>query len=203
MASEPTLERPAGSTPGRAVVPIYPAIQHHPPNRSRRVAVAPALAAVATVLLAACGSSSPTAATTTGSESAALAAARCMRAHGISNFPDPGPGGGMTVLNTTVSSSVTIDGIPFGGPAFQAAEKICKPLGDSGPGRPAVPEQQKRALLDFARCMRQHGIAYADPQFPAGGGIFGGGGSGQDNNSPAVKHAAAICNTAMRSGNAG
>jgi hypothetical protein len=126
-----------------------------------------------------------------------------MRAHGVPNFPDPGPKGGMTVVFIPGSAAVTIDGIAFSGPAFEAAERICKPLGGNGGGNPPVSEQKKRALLAFARCMRQHRIAYADPQFPAGGGIFGGGSSPQDANSPEVKHAATSCNAAMRNGSTG
>lgn len=204
MATERTLDQPAADTPGRADHPIQSGNWHDlPPSRSRRLTVALTLATAIAIAAAGCGSSNPTAATTTGSNSPGLAAAQCMRAHGVPNFPDPGPSGGMTVLMSPGSSTVTIDGIPLSGPAFQAAETICKPLGNTGPGRPAVTEQQKHALLAFARCMRQNGIPYADPQFPAGGGIFGGGSSGQDQNSPGFKHAVTICNAAMRSPSAG
>jgi hypothetical protein len=60
----------------------------------------------------------------------------------------------------------------------------------------------RSALLDFAKCMRQHGIPYNDPAFPPGG-IFGGGTSSQDSNSPAVKQAATVCNKALRSETSG
>jgi hypothetical protein len=125
-----------------------------------------------------------------------------MRAHGVPNFPDPGPNGGMSVNLSSAGSTVTIDGIAFNGPIFQAAEKICKPLGDSSGGNPPVPEQQRRALLDFAKCMRQHGIPYNDPTFPPGGGIFGGGAVGSDN-SPADKQAGATCRKTVGSYGAG
>jgi hypothetical protein len=116
-----------------------------------------------------------------------------MRAHGVPNYPDPGPKGGQTVLFSPGSTTPAIDGITFSGPVFQAAAKICRPLGNPGGAPPPVTAQQKREMLAFAECMRRHGIPYADPQFPAGGGIFGGGGSGQDNNSPAFKQAATAC----------
>lgn len=49
-------------------------------------------------------------------------------------------------------------------------------------------------MLGYARCMREHGISqYTDPQFPPGGGIFGGGVSPQAATAPAYKHAAAVC----------
>lgn len=203
MATQLPPGRTAARKPARNVCPIdtlrtAPASHDLTAGRYRRLAAALALAAASTTTLAACGSSHPTSAAATGSSHSQLAAARCMRAHGVPNFPDPGPRGGTTVLLSPGNSTVTIDGIRFSGPAFQAAEKVCKPLGGAGAGNPPVPEQQKRALLDFAKCMRKHGIPYNDPTFPPGGGIFGGGSPTQDNNSPAVKHVATICNTAMR-----
>jgi hypothetical protein len=159
----------------------------------RRVAAVLALLAAGSTA-AACGSANPPSSSATGSTNVALVAARCMRAHGVPNFPDPGRKGGMTVLFSPGSTAPTIDGVTFSGPAFQSAAKICKPLGSPGPGPPPVGEQQRRALLAFANCMRGQGIPYADPSFPAAGGVFGGGGSGQDQNSPAFKHAAAACN---------
>ena len=54
----------------------------------------------------------------------ALAMARCMRAHGISNFPDPtirtGPGG-------RIGIEIGIGGanVDPSSPAFQAAQKVC------------------------------------------------------------------------------
>jgi hypothetical protein len=98
------------------------------------------------------------------------------------------------------STTPTINGTTFSGPAFLTAERTCELFG-GGPGNPPpVPEQQKRALLEFARCIRLHGLtAHPDPQFPPGGGIFGGGTDVGDNpNSPGVKHAAAICNSEAR-----
>ena len=99
----------------------------------------------------------------------------------------------MTVNISPGRSAVTIDGIPFSGPAFQAAQKTCKPFGGAD-GRPPITEHQALTLLAFARCMRRHGLPeWSDPTFPAGGGIMGGGGP-YPHDSPAVKHAATICN---------
>ena len=160
------------------------------------IGAATALALACTVALAACGSTSPGRSKTGGAPASVLAAARCMRAHGVPNFPDPNKSGG-TVNFSPGSSTVTIDGVTFSGPAFQAAEKICQPFG-GGSGRPPVTEHQRRAQLDFARCMRRHGLAqWADPTFPAGGGIMGGGGP-YPKNSPAVSHAAKICNQTVQ-----
>jgi hypothetical protein len=59
---------------------------------------------------------------------AALAMARCMRSHGVPNFPDPqvssAPGGGVGVrIGGGPGSSINP-----GSPAFQAAQKLCQPL---------------------------------------------------------------------------
>jgi hypothetical protein len=168
---------------------------HHHHN----IAVALVLAAACVTGLAACGSStSATPIATTGATRSQLSASRCMRAHGVPNFPDPGPNGGFqTILSS--SGAMKIDGVTFSSPAFEAAEKTCMPGGRSG-ANPSVPRQQKQALLGFARCMRQHGISrYTDPRFPPGGGIFGGGVSPQAATTPPYKRAAALCDNTLGS----
>jgi len=64
----------------------------------------------------------PTAAQTAKAKSQALAMAKCMRTHGVPNFPDPqfqtGPGGGIGV-------KIGGAGIDLSSPAFQAAAKQC------------------------------------------------------------------------------
>jgi hypothetical protein len=204
MATHAPPDRPAPGKRWRSVslVRTAPARPTFPTVRYRRLAVALMFPTGCTIALAACGSSNPASTSATGSSYSQLAAAHCMRAHGVPNFPDPGPHGGMTVLMSPGSSTVTIDGTPFSGPAFQAAERICHPLGIGGAGNPSVSEHQRRALLDFAKCMRQHRIPYSDPTFPPGGGIFGGGASGPDT-SPASKPAGAICTKAVARETAG
>ena len=51
--------------------------------------------------------------------------AECMRAHGIRNFPDPMPGGGFRITNTTVNTH---------SPQFEAATRACA----AKPGSPGV-----------------------------------------------------------------
>lgn len=119
-----------------------------------------------------------------------------MRKHGVPSFPDPGALGGWSVLMSAGSTSVTVNGIAFGGPEFQRAEKLCEPFGTSASSRPYVGEQQREAMLGFAECMRKHGVSYADPIFPAGGGIMSGNGPAVNKNAPAFKHAATVCNEA-------
>jgi hypothetical protein len=120
-----------------------------------------------------------------------------MRTHGVPNFPDPGLHGGMSVNIAPAGSTVTVDGIAFTGPAFQAAEKACNALAtSSSSGNPPISHAQKEKMLQFAKCMRHHGFPqWSDPTFPAGGGMMGGN-SPYSKNTPGVTHAAKICNQA-------
>lgn len=154
----------------------------------------------ATVLVSGCGASTSRRGASTAGGRSPLALAQCMRAHGVSNFPDPitGPGGqGFTVSMTPGSDSVSVNGIAFGGPAFTAAERTCH----FGPGgsRPPIGASQKRKLLAFARCMRANGISnWADPKYPPGGGIeLGGPAKASAQDSPAIERAAQKCNRAV------
>jgi hypothetical protein len=150
------------------------------------------VAATCATLLAACGSSKPAAHKAAGF-SKQYAASRCMRAHGIQNFPDPRSDGGNTVSSSPGSSTITIAGIAFSGPAFEKAEKLCDPLG-LGTGPPPISEATKRRLIGFAECMRHHGLTqWADPTFPPGGGIEQGGGP-YSRTDPKVQAAAKACN---------
>jgi len=123
--------------------------------------LAAALACLA-LLAAACSSSadSGTGAGPAGgsAKQSALAFSRCMRAHGITAFPDPNAEG-----------EIALDGGPGTGinpksPQFKAASNACKPL---MPPRVISQAQQakiKAGNLRYARCMRAHGISdFPDP----------------------------------------
>jgi hypothetical protein len=64
----------------------------------------------------------PSAAQTAKAKAEALAMSRCMRSHGVPNFPDPkfrsGPNGGVGI-------QLNGPGIDPNSPAFQAAQKAC------------------------------------------------------------------------------
>jgi hypothetical protein len=117
------------------------------------------LAAVAMVaLISACGSNAP-AATGGGGNNVALAVkfAQCMRANGVSQFPDPDASGALTIDGVINGSSLDPNSA-----AFQQAISACKnlePPGFMGPTRSA---QQQEAALKFAQCMRDNGV----PDFP-------------------------------------
>jgi hypothetical protein len=92
-----------------------------------------------------------------------LAFSQCMRQHGITNFPDPGSNGGITVNGGI--------GLDPNNPKFLAASEACKSLLPNG-GQPDPAEQaaMQQAALKFSQCMRAHGIAdFPDPQFSNGG----------------------------------
>ena len=150
--------------------------------------------------LAACGGSSGynPAAATNPSTNSPLRLSQCMHSHGIKNFPDPtnGPGGlGLSLATSPGSGTLTAAGITFSGPAFEAAAKACAKLLPGGAGPPPPPTaQQKQQALEFAQCMRQHGVpSFADPTFPAGGGIAERVGPGVNPSSPAFEQAASKC----------
>jgi hypothetical protein len=93
---------------------------------------------------------------------AKLAFARCMRAHGVQDFPDPGSKVG-------AGTGGQLD--PYD-PTFEAAYQACQSV--LPPGQETLTQmhgQLTKQGLGFARCMRAHGIAgfpdpNADGQFP-------------------------------------
>ncbi len=167
-------------------------------GQSRALSVA--LAALGCVIaLAGCGSSGsqpPASAGPYGPKSSPAALSRCMRANGVSEFPDPiaGPSGAVGLpLFENADGSLMAEGKTFAGPALRSAEVACKAyLPPPGGPPPQVAAKQRRQALAFARCMRAHGVAnFPDPTFsgsaPAGlpGGI--------DTQSPAFRSAARTC----------
>jgi hypothetical protein len=114
------------------------------------------------LLAAACGGS-PSSTSSSGSSPGGGSAnthllpfARCMRSHRVPNFPDP-------------ASDNKFPGAQHLGvsdPLYQAAMNACKhllPNGGTGPSGTDL-QQQRSALLPFARCMRSNGVAnWPDP----------------------------------------
>jgi hypothetical protein len=148
--------------------------------------------------LAACGSSS-----STPNRAAKLDQmvefAKCMRANGVPNFPDPGSNGnGGIQIQQRVGSggSLKVNGVTVSSPAFQTAMTACRSKLPNGGHPPPLSASQRAAMLKFAQCMRTHGVpGFPDPTFAAGGGIrirFGPG-SGIDPSSPSFQQAQAAC----------
>jgi len=160
-----------------------------------------ALAATCSILaVAACGGSGSKpsgGAGPYGPKSSPAAVSRCMRANGVSGFPDPtaGPGGeGFNGLGESNTGVLIVDGVTFSGPTVLAAEKICKEYLPGGAGPPPpIPESRKLAMIANAECMRRHGIPLPDPTFGQGGRVAVNLGSGVSPDSPAFQAAAKVC----------
>jgi hypothetical protein len=151
---------------------------------------APALAALALIglLATACGGGSSPAAAKGGHTraQAALAYARCMRAHGVPDFPDPDSNGQFNVDPHSASSQET------------AANHACNHLLNVG-GQVDQRQQSLGQLLEYARCMRAHGLPnFPDPHYTGGGigqpsGELGFGGPGLKHPSPQFQSANHAC----------
>lgn len=183
----------------------------YPARRRMPKAIAALVATLGIALLvSACGGGSPGAAVanlgttgTTGTTPSATsttadptAFSSCMRAHGVTSFPDPDSQG-----RIRITSGVTKDGQRTGvdpnSPTFQKAQQACKKYQPKG-GNPD-PKAQAAAIkqmLAFASCMRSHGITkFPDPQVSSGGGVRQtiGPDSGIDPASPTFQAAQKTC----------
>jgi hypothetical protein len=78
----------------------------------------------------------------------AVAYADCMRAHGVTNYPEPGSTAGA--------------GLNPASPTFQSARAKCSKLSPFGTVKTHATEQQIRQALETTKCMRDHGV----PDFP-------------------------------------
>jgi hypothetical protein len=172
---------------------------------ARSVLIVGVLPLVCAIALGACGSSGKKNAANSHSD-VRIAFSRCMRAHGVTNFPDPGGGGGG-------GGGINLDGtgINPASPAFRSAQRTCfKLLPGGGPGGGHASAEAIRQDLDTARCMRAHGVPgfpdpivtstppnidpgkYSEAEF--GNGIFIGVPSTINPRSPAFVAAAKACN---------
>ncbi len=94
---------------------------------------------------------------TTAARGKAVRFAECMRAHGVSAFPNPDASGELTIDGVANGSSVDTSSV-----TFERALGACKSLEPPGfTGTKATPRQRK-ARLAFARCVRESGV----PDFP-------------------------------------
>jgi hypothetical protein len=119
-----------------------------------------ALAALAVLAVIAGGCGSGSAATGSGSDSTrekAVKFAWCMRAHGLSVFPDPDTAGELTI--DAVANGSSIDTTTA---TFTQAMSACKKLEPPGFTGPKVTPQLRTARLKFAQCIRENGV----PDFP-------------------------------------
>jgi hypothetical protein len=161
------------------------------PGHTAAVVLATAAAALT---VAACGGSTPR--HQAGSDPL-LARSQCMRAHGVPDFPDPIKANGSEGFPGTVrqaDGSMTIEGVTFRGPAFEAAEQAC-PQGGTAAHGSTLSERRKESFVAQARCIRRHGVPnFPDPLFgPRGWGVSVPLKAGQDPDSPAFLKAEKAC----------
>jgi len=135
------------------------------PIISRRLIVRALPALALTAVAAGCGTlhktTSITGAAAQSPGAQAYAYARCMRAHGVSNFPDPH----VKTTANGVAISMMAPKSTAAAPAFKAAQKACQGI-LPGPtnSSPAEQEAHRQVLLAFAHCLRSHGLSgFPDP----------------------------------------
>jgi hypothetical protein len=132
--------------------------------------IAPAIIVTVSLVLlvAACGGgpSSVGSSTTSGGAATAggttgsqlLAFARCMRSHGVPDYPDPTSSGKLP--------SATPQQLGVSSAQDEVAQNACLhllPNGDGGPSQAQV-QLDRNSLLPYTRCMRSHGVSnFPDP----------------------------------------
>ena len=140
------------------------------PPWPRRARVAAVITVMAAALLAAACSGSPSSSGSGGSanaggsahSSSAVAYSRCVRSHGVPDFPDPGSNG--QIPNDAKSALREV-----GNSLARAATYACRNLNPAGQESPALTAQEQQDYLRAAACMRSHGLAsFPDPTFPGG-----------------------------------
>jgi hypothetical protein len=140
------------------------------PRRAAAVVSILAAALAAVLLAAGCSDSPPSSgsgstpnAGASGSTGIPVAYSRCMRSHGIPNFPDPNSSGQISkraMIQLGVSTSV-----------LQSAQQACERLWPYQAPTQAQQRQQLAQDLTFARCMRAHGVPdFPDPTSSGGSG---------------------------------
>jgi hypothetical protein len=107
-----------------------------------------------------------------------------MRSHGEPNFPDPRPSGGFNITNNPND------------PQLRAAEQACSSLlpngGNQTTGGNLTPSEVTQ-LLNYAKCMRSHGVLnFPDPTSKGLGSL-----NGIDPNSPQFNTASQACQSLL------
>lgn len=156
-----------------------PIDRNRPPGsrRARRLTAIMLLTAATTV--AACGSSSPTspssrtspsAPTGAGSEASGstVAFSGCMRSHGVPTFPDLKDN---RMQIQASGQAISVNGVSINAPAFRSALQTCEKYRPHIEATPAQTARYEKQALNFARCMRGHGIKnFPDPPPSTGTG---------------------------------
>jgi hypothetical protein len=128
-------------------------------SRHPRIAPLATIGAIAaTLLLAACGgsSSSPKSSAATAADNA-LSFSKCMREHGVKNFPNPEISGSRVSLRVKSGGP---GGIEVSPQTMEAAQSACRHFQPAEQTNISPQEKvaHQEAVLKFAKCMREHGI---------------------------------------------
>lgn len=116
---------------------------------------------------------------------AALTYSQCMREHGVSNFPDADAEGRIRI---SPPGSIDPDSA-----VFREAGDACRHLAPPGWGDANEGPGDEEVMLEFARCMRENGVAdYPDPDPNAGLRIT------LDPNDPKVQAALESCKAILQ-----
>jgi hypothetical protein len=111
------------------------------------------------IVVGGCGGAHGPAAAKSGSERASVALlgyARCMRGHGVPDFPDPSPAGQIAVSGRGDLNPAA--------PTLRAANRACRGLLAGGVQGSTPSDQKLAAEVRWARCLRAHGVAgFPDP----------------------------------------
>lgn len=129
-----------------------------------RIASLTAAISLAALAIAACGGSKHPASTTAVAANTALQLARCMRANGVPDFPDPrtSTDSAISVQATGSNDTLIVNGVALKAPAFRSAMTRCQTAMPTGSVSAARLEQIRSGALAMARCMRAHEV----PNFP-------------------------------------
>ena len=115
-----------------------------------------------------------------------LAYSRCMRSHGISDYPDPTTSGGGVGISTHGGPGSDLN---RNNPRYEAAHQACRTLEPGGMQASTVSAQKIAAEARWARCMRSHGL----PSFPDPNGQGAFDRNKFDESSPAFQTASNAC----------
>jgi hypothetical protein len=168
-------------------------------NRGPRRAGALAVAAAVAVLATACGGGSSPASASPPTYVQVLALAKCMRGHGVPDFPDPDGSRSYTLTPNGSLEGAGGASVDINSSQAQAAYGDCRHLLPGGPSISQLEqieqqEQQQQAktlplLLTYSQCMRSHGL----PNFPSPGQSPAPGGAAINPSSPQYLAAASAC----------
>jgi hypothetical protein len=163
-AGTPARRRPGGLAILLAAAIVLAACSSAPGSspgaRPQSVASAGARSAATTITSQPAASNSGPGQPSADDSSAALQFSQCMRAQGVSDFPDPSPGGELNLNASDVSPS---------SPTFQAAQRSCQKYVSAGTPTGHALTQDLNQLLRYAKCIRSHGVInFPDPVLRSG-----------------------------------